>query len=508
MDIKDYFDIIWRRKWIVILTTVAAVVVAVVGTGMIRPVYQASTTIRVAASASGPLGATASSISAQLINTAAQIAASRHIRDQVITKLSLKEVPVISAAVIPQTELIKITVEASNPQTAALIANTLAEILSDQGNQLYIGGKVSSQDVLAQQLAQYKLDLDQAQKAYDAAVALNPPAPEKVSEALGLLQLKQKNYDALLLDYNNALLQQEVRANMVTVVEQALPPRAPIAPQAANNYVLGFVLGLFFGIVLAFIAESFDPTAYTTGHVEKAAGMAPLVKIPGDRKARVLIASGDTSSVAEAFRGLAAGMLDANHGRPGKVFLVTSAEPRQGKSTVVANLATVLAEYGASVVAVDCDMRRPELHKLFELPNETGLANVLQDQVDLESQLKQPANCISVLTSGVQAANPSQLLGSPKMAKLVSNLRQQFDFVLLDTPALLAVSDSRAIIQNAEIQQTLDEVFVVVRQAHAQREPIQAASRFLRGLANTRTGIILTEADDAPGYAYYRTQRA
>src|SRR5512141_607070 len=132
MDIKDYFNILRRRKWIVILTTIAALAVAVVGTNLIKPVYQASTTLRVAVSASGSLGSTAATYANQLINTTAQIASSRTMRDELMTRLQLKEAPVITAAVIPQTELIRITVQYSDPRMAAQIANTLASMLISQ----------------------------------------------------------------------------------------------------------------------------------------------------------------------------------------------------------------------------------------------------------------------------------------------------------------------------------------------------------------------------------------
>ncbi len=504
MDIKDYFNILWRRKWIVILTTVAALVVAIVGTRLIKPTYQASTTIRVATSASGTLGATAASVSNQLVNTAAQIAASRPMLDQLMTRLNLTETPAITSAVIPQTELIKITVEYSNAQTAAKIANTLGDMLIAQSNELYTGGKVSSQDVLATQVAQYKTELDQTQQAYDALLVLTPPAPDKVAAALSNLQLKQRNYETLLLQYDNVVLQQQVRSNMMTVVEQAIPPTAPIAPQANYNALIGLVLGLFFGIVLAFLAESFDPTIYTTKQVESAAAIPVVAKIPKAAKGELRMTANARSSLAEGYRGLAASIIGANHHQPERVLVITSPEPQQGKSTAAANLATALAEDGMNVVVIDCDMRRPKLHELFGLSNETGLAEILQNELDLKDTLKHPTDCISVLTSGRQPVNPSQLLGTPKMAKIVNELGKQFDFVILDTPAVLAVSDTPAMMQNSELTQNVDAFLLMVRQGHAQRDPVQAASKFIKRFGDGSGGIVLDEADGAPGYTYYR----
>ncbi len=506
MDIQDYVNVLWRRKWIVILTTVAAVVVAVVGTRIVKPTYEASTTIRVATSASGTLGTTAASVSNQLVNTAAQIAASRPMMDQLMTRLNLKNEPGITSAVIPQTELIKITVSYSDAQTAAKIANTLAGMLIEQSNQLYTGGTVSSLDLLATQVAQYQSDLAESRAAFGILAALTPPAPDRVAAARDSLQLKERNYETVLLEYNDALMQQQVRANMITVVEAAVPPGSPAAPQATYNYLIGLVLGLFFGIVLAFLAESFDPTLYTSRQVESAAALNVIARIPRAPNGEVRMLPNATSSLAEAYRSLATNMIGGSRQHPERVVLITSAEPLQGKSTATANLATALAERGMNVAAVDCDMRRPRLHELFSLANESGLANVLESETEIKNALQHPADCISVLTSGEQPANPSQLLSSPKMARVVNELRQQFDFVLLDTPALLAVSDTQAIMHNAELAQHLDAFFVVVRQAHAQHNPVEAASKLVKKFADGSAGIILDEADNLPGYRYYSTQ--
>jgi capsular exopolysaccharide synthesis family protein len=507
MDLKDNFNVLWRRKWIVILTTIAALAVAIGGTQLIKPTYETSTTVRVAAAASGPLGATAASVSNQLINTAAQIAVSQPMREQVAAKLQLKQQPVITAEVIPQTELIKITVQYSNPQTAAQIANTLADMLITQSNELYLGGKVTVQDVLAEQLAQYKADMDAAQKAYDALLVANPTAPAKVAAALDALQLKQRSYESLLLEYDNALLQKQVRASMMTVVERAVAPGAPIAPQRTYNYLIGLVLGLFFGIVLAFVAENFDPTLQTSKQVENATALDIVARIPRTSKRNATMTRDASSGLAEAYRSLASTLIGDDVRRAERLILLTSAEPQQGKTTATANLAIALAEHGMNVVVVDCDMRRPELQEMFDIPNEIGLSEVLMGKADLKKELRHPADWISVLTSGSQPANASHLLGSSKMAEVVDTLRQEFDFVLLDTPALLAVSDTRALVQNSGVSQHVQAALLVVRQGHAQRDAVQAAAKFMKRFGEHGAGIVLNGTGNMPGFAYYRTRR-
>jgi capsular exopolysaccharide synthesis family protein len=133
-----------------------------------------------------------------------------------------------------------------------------------------------------------------------------------------------------------------------------------------------------------------------------------------------------------------------------KVLLLVSAEPNQGKSMITFHLACSLAELGKEVVVVDCDTRMPSLHSYFHLPNQVGLKDVLEQKASLEDALQKSSfEGVQVLTSGSQLAHPSQMLSSAQMTKLVKSLSQQFDYVLLDSPAMLAVADVAALAPNA-----------------------------------------------------------
>lgn len=506
MDIKDYLAVLWRRKWIVVVTTAVAVAAAAAGTRLMRPVYQATTTLRVAASAGGSLNYTASTYSSQLLNTTAQIASSRPMLDELVTRLKLVEPPVVTAVVVPSTELIKITVEYSNPVTVALIANTLADMLIIQSNQLYTGGQVPVQDFLAQQVAEYKADLDRTRREYDMLLAATPTAPEQLALTLDTLQLKERTYESLLLQYNEALLQEEVRSNMMTVVEKAIPPEAPARPQILYNYSVGLVLGLLVGVVLAFTVENFDPTLHGIEEVERAADLPVMAEIPTAAPGKLRISPGDTTPLAEGFRNLATHVILSDRERHRPVWLIMSAEPQQGKSMVASNLAIALVEYGKNIVLVDCDMRRPRLHDLFDLPNDTGLSDILADASDIKTELRHPFKHISVITSGKRPLNPSLLLSSPHMVELIRDLRREFDFVLLDTPSWLVVPDTSAIVQNPELAENLDALLLVVRRSHAARDPVQAACKFVSRFPDKRGGIVLTQARSSSAYYHYVPQ--
>ena len=191
MELRRYFDILWRRKWIVLLTLVVTMAAVVIGTNQVTPIYQASTTLRIAASAGGNLNYSEYVYAAQLMNTYVEIVTSGPVLNELGTKLSLKELPVITAVVIPNTELVMITVESSNPKTAAKAANTLAEILISESKDLYTGGGKTSQEVLGEELIKAQVALDQTRDAYARLIIHTPAATGEIETTKQLLQLNQ-----------------------------------------------------------------------------------------------------------------------------------------------------------------------------------------------------------------------------------------------------------------------------------------------------------------------------
>lgn len=260
MELKQYFEILWRRKWVILLTFFVTITTVIVGTNLITPVYQTSTILRIATSASGQLNYSEYTYAERLMNTYAEVATSRPVLDELMVRLKLKELPNITAEVIPNTELIKITVEDEIPQLAANVANTLAEILYSQGNQLYSGSDVNSAEVLGEQVSQVQADLDKWRKEYGKLIVQTPASPERISTTDQMIQMEQQIYIRLLDQYEQAVLRETLRANMVTVIETAVVPQEPSEPRVALNYALGSVIGLIGGLGLAFLFENLGGT--------------------------------------------------------------------------------------------------------------------------------------------------------------------------------------------------------------------------------------------------------
>jgi len=502
MELRNYISLLWRRKWIIITTTIVTIAVVGVGTRYITPVYQASATLRIAVSAGGSLTYSDYMYADRLMNTYVEIATSQPVVEELVKRLGLTEPPILKVEIVPNTELIKITVEDINPDRAALVANTVVDILTGQSSRLYTGGGKILTEVLDEQMAQIKTDVDETRLEYEKLILQTPPAVEKIDATGQLLQLKQSNYATLLAQYEQARFREEIQAGMITVFEKAIVPQAPFRPRLALNIALGVVVGLVGGLGLALIFENLDTTLYTTEEIETTTKLTVLARIPKIHKKQIRILQNQFSPAEEAFRNLATQIQQINCDQLKKVLLVISAEPSQGKSLVVSYLAISLAEFGKNVVAIDCDTRIPRLHSLFQLSNESGLKDVLEQKVKLEKAIQKSSyDGVSVLTSGSPLAHPSQMLGSLQMTRLIGNLSQKFDYVLLDSPALLAVADTSVLAPN------VDGFLLVVRRAHARRQAVLEVSNFLMRAQDKFIGLIVNQVDTTSSYGYYKYRR-
>lgn len=205
------------------------------------------------------------------------------------------------------------------------------------------------------------------------------------------------------------------------------------------------------------------------------------------------------SPVAEAFRTLRTNISFSSLDRPLKSLLVTSAGPEEGKSTTVANLAVVLAQAGSRVLVLDCDLRKPTMHKVFELENRRGLTSVLVEEVPPgEVVMATAVPGLEVLTSGPLPPNPAELLGSQRMKSLLAQLVEGFDITLVDTPPLLAVTDA------AVLAPLVDAAMLVARAGTTRVDMLQEAKASLEKTGVHLLGAVLNGLrPETDGYYYY-----
>lgn len=206
------------------------------------------------------------------------------------------------------------------------------------------------------------------------------------------------------------------------------------------------------------------------------------------------------SPIAEAFRSLRTNIQFLGIDTPQRAIVVTSAGPAEGKSTTVANLAIAMAQAGKKVLLVDCDMRRPMVHKNFGLVNTRGLTNILANDLPfMDAAQETEIEGLKIITSGPIPPNPSELLGSMKMRDLVGKFKEQVDFVFFDTPPVSAVTDAAVLSTQA------DGVVLVLSSGEISRDAALHARTVLHNVNAHILGVVLNkvEAEKEQGYYYY-----
>ena len=353
------------------------------------------------------------------------------------------------------------------------------------------------------------------------------------------VETNKQLYEGLLQRMKEAGISAGLKASNVRIVDPGVPPERPARPRVLLNLVLAVVLGLGMGVGAAFLQEYLDNTLKTSEDVERFLQVPALALIPsaeslngrrdgiyglyergkllaagrGDSRREELQKLGglpgghriDTdwspnSALGEAFRGLRTCVLLSTAERPPRSLLVTSAQPGEGKTTVSTNLAISLAQLGQRVLLIDLDLRRPSVHKVFELPSHLGVVGYLASQEDWKPLVqKTSALGLDVLCCGPIPPNPAELLFSDRMRNLLRETSAEYDFVVLDSAPLLNVADSRILSSMAE------GLVMVVKGGATPRELVQRAYAYVHDVGAHVIGVVLNNLDVGSGdYYYYR----
>lgn len=287
----------------------------------------------------------------------------------------------------------------------------------------------------------------------------------------------------------------------VTTIREASVPDTPVSPAPVQSVGLGVVLGTLMGVALAFLRSTFGTRLRTVDDLRRVTSLPVLGEILADASAEkhVLVVHADPHNPkSESFRSLRTNLQFVNaEGRP-RSFLFTSGSPNEGKTTVACNLAISLAQTGVSVVLVDADLRNPTVAHYMGADPVLGLSNVLAGLVPLDDALqpwREPG--LSVLTSGRIPPNPSELLASAEMSILQADLTSRFDYVILDSPPVLAVTDAAA------LSGVVGNTVIVVSTLHSRRGELLATITALDGVARHVSGLVLTGVS-ARGSGTYR----
>jgi polysaccharide biosynthesis transport protein len=312
--------------------------------------------------------------------------------------------------------------------------------------------------------------------------------------------------------------------NNVSVADYAVTPREAAGPQRLLAVVLAFVLSLTFGAGLAMLLEYLDDTVRSSADVERTLHLAALAVIPavgglarhrflpltaarqthhsnGADRPALLINPESQPAIAEAFKQLRTSMLLSTAGGAPKKLLVTSGQSGEGKTTTVVNTAISLAQTEAKVLIIDADMRQPTIHSIFKLTNVVGLSEVLSkdaSEADILSlvQFHQDSG-LYIMTSGAIPPNPAELLGSKQMSHLLKTLEQYFDYIVIDSPPVVSITDG------VLLSSMVDGVILVVHGGRSTRDLVRRACQLLRGVGARVFGVVLNNVDvDHHDYYY------
>jgi succinoglycan biosynthesis transport protein ExoP len=313
------------------------------------------------------------------------------------------------------------------------------------------------------------------------------------------------------------------RTSNIRVIDKALVPESPVSPNVKRNLIMGLLLGLFCGLGLAFAVEFMDTSIKSPEDVEKLVGLPSLGIIPSfsmngsnknlyldyytygprDKLLKEAVKEGTDApielinhfypnlAVSEAYRTVRTSILFSHTDRDAfKILTFTSAFPQEGKSTTTCNIAVSFAQLGDKVLLVDADLRRPRLHRVFKTRNVQGLSNILTGRVQPKETIQKTfVENLWLLPSGPIPPNPAELLNSNRMRQLLAQLRETFNYIFIDSPPMLFVSDA------AIISSLSDSTVVVIRPEKAHRKPFLTTIAEIQRAKSHLIGVIFNDVN-------------
>jgi tyrosine-protein kinase Etk/Wzc len=362
------------------------------------------------------------------------------------------------------------------------------------------------------------VSLQKAVENYNLKMSILPDTEIELARLERNYRINEKIYTMLIEKFEEAKIIEQSKIGSIRLVEEALPPTRPIKPNVKMNLLIGFLLGIGLGIGLALLLHSLDSKIRNFDDVRRYVGLSILGTIPyvtsdddemGELEKKLKTAKGKEkedieillqqmeskvisnyapkSSAAESFRILRTNLVAKKIEDKAMSILITSSGPREGKTTIHSNLATTLAQMDAKVILVDCDLRRPRVHSIFHQNKEHGLSDFFMNKTSkIDDYIK---SCsvpnLDIITSGFLPPNPSELLASNRMDEALKALREKYDYILIDAPPVIAVTDAMVLAKK------VDSLILVVRVNQADKLVIKRAKELLENINIAITGAVV-----------------
>lgn len=307
-------------------------------------------------------------------------------------------------------------------------------------------------------------------------------------------------YDTLQASIKQQGVTEQSQSVNIWVIKKASLPTAPSKPNKKLNLMVGLLLGVLSGVGFAFLIEYLDNTITNVRQIEEELGLTVLGSIQElkgkDKSIDTYVLYNPLSPLAESYRLIRSALLLSTADHPPRAVLITSMSKSEGKTATITNLARVLAQGKKNVLVIDCDLRRPRMHSLLNMPNEVGLSTFLAGNIEECPIQSVPDEEISLVPSGPIPPDPSELLGSKKMKDLLANLLEKYDFVLLDSPPIGAVTDSLT------LSQYVDGTILVAKAGSTLIEMFASGTKKMRDINARIFGVVLNSVQTPEQGAY------
>ncbi|MGW8179183.1 MAG: polysaccharide biosynthesis tyrosine autokinase [bacterium] len=510
MELRRYFSPLLKWWWLLGISFVLAGASSYYVASQQPPIYRTSATLLIGRAFEDP-NPTGSELylSQELARTYADIAGRRLVRDQTMATLGLDQLPEYIARPVPNSQLLEIVVTDTNPQLAQAVANELANQLilqsptapghEEQDRLAFINEQLSTLQV---KIADTEADISEKEDALENAFSARDIA-DLEGEIAGLqskLTTLQANYAGLLSSSGQGAI------NTLSLIEPATLPEQPSGPDRLRSVAVTSAIALVLAAGTAYLLEYLDDTLRTVEDLQLLGDVEVLPSIPKFQTRSnpdpLITRQEPRSPAANSFRALRTAILSADGAVAPKVLLISSTAPNDGKSLVAANLSIVMAQGGHKVLLIDADLRRPVQHNLFEMEKSPGLYEVLMGGEGSKFGMQDATRRVdklplSILTSGAHSDESPRLLSSRGMKQLLNTMSAKYDYVVIDSPPFLAVSDS--LVLSAEVGGTI----LVVRTGKTRRKELKQVVDQLRAVDANIIGFVLNRLK-RPNTGYYR----
>ena len=512
MDLNKYIFPLRKWWWLVVASTLIAATFSSLSVLRQPEIYQARTTLLIGTTINNPnpsgnelfLGQQLAAAYADLANREIVLNATKN-------ALGMNQLPAYFAQALPNTQLIEIYVNDTDPQRAQIVANELADQLillspvsnqsEERGRQEFVHQRLNN---LEAQIQETEAEIEKLQE--ELANTFSAQQIEDKQNQISSLQSKlttmENNYGLLLSNTQQGAI------NTLTIIESAELPSGPIGSMKGWTILLAAAAGFALAAGTAYLLEYLDDTLKSPDSVMRLFSAPILGRIfdQSDEKNENRLYDADNSNhpLTEPFRALRTEIDLAEMGKSLKTILITSPDIGDGKTSVAVNLALSIAQRGKKVFLLDADLRKPKIHKLFNLPNEEGLADVVFARAVFDWRIGiKEVRQISVLTAGDTPPDPAELLSSEKMELFLSELKEVAEVIIIDGPPLF-VPDAMILASK------VDGVLLVIRPGHTRQSLAKASMEHIKSVGARVVGVVLNRiplrgADYYAGKSYLFT---